>query len=319
MRIVFLGTPEFATASLDILVQNGLDIAAVVTAPDRPAGRGLQPVMPDIKKYALNKGIQVLQPEKLKDPVFLETLKSFKADLQIVVAFRMLPEAVWNMPRLGTFNLHASLLPQYRGAAPINRAIMNGETASGVTTFFLQQEIDTGKIIFQEQVSIAPDENAGELHDELMNLGAKLVLKTVRAIEQGSYPQQDQETVEGTGSLKQAPKIFRDDCRINWKNGLQSVHNQIRGLSPYPAAFTELITPDGKIHSLKVFRATPEYGVHSIPNGNVDTDGRTYIRVALTGGCLRLEEIQLAGKKRMTVIEFLRGFPLTEQAGINPG
>ncbi|HXC03857.1 MAG TPA: methionyl-tRNA formyltransferase, partial [Bacteroidia bacterium] len=230
------------------------------------------------------------------------------------------PEVVWNMPRLGTFNLHASLLPQYRGAAPINRAIMNGETESGVTTFFLQQEIDTGKIIYQEKISIRPDESAGELHDELMNLGASLVLKTVKAIAGGNYPQQDQEVIAGhLHLLKTAPKIFREDCQIRWNAGLDEVYNQIRGLSPYPAAFTGLLAPEGKIYPIKIYRTHKEQSEHILPAGSLVTDGKTSLRIALPGGYIGLEEVQLAGKKKMPVSEFLRGFPLNNQWKINTG
>jgi len=295
-----------------------MEVVGVITAPDRPAGRGLQPLMSDVKKYAVDKGLRVLQPEKLKDPEFLETLKSLKADLQIVVAFRMLPEVVWNMPPLGTFNLHASLLPQYRGAAPINRAIMNGETESGVTTFFLEQQIDTGKIIFQENVAISPEETAGELHDTLMNLGAELVLKTVQAIQLGNYPQQDQKTGEGASMLKEAPKLFKEDCVIHWNHGLEKVHNQIRGLSPYPAAFTELVSPEGKIYSMKIFRSEKESTDHTSPVGALKTDGKTFMSIALPGGYILPSEVQLAGKKRMRLQEFLRGFPINEHWRVNP-
>src|SRR4051812_34554046 len=232
MKIVFMGTPDFAVESLDILVKNKYTIVGVITAPDKPAGRGQQLQQSAVKQYALANGLKTLQPEKLKDPDFLKELASLNADLQIVVAFRMLPEVVWNMPRLGTFNLHGSLLPQYRGAAPINRAVMNGEKETGVSTFFLQQEIDTGKIIFRESTPIGENETAGDVHDRLMEIGAALVLKTVKAIEKNEYPQVDQSELIASGEKeKHAPKIFKDDCRISWEKSLEQIHDHIRGLS----------------------------------------------------------------------------------------
>ena len=300
LRIIFLGTPDFAVPSLAKLVENGYNIVAVITAPDKPAGRGLQLQQSPVKKYALEKNIPVLQPEKLKNPPFLEELKSYKADLQIVIAFRMLPELVWDMPRLGTFNLHASLLPQYRGAAPINRAIMNGEKETGLTTFFLQQEIDTGHILLQEKILIGEDETAGGLHDKMMLAGADLVLKTVQAIETDALtpiPQTESE------EIKHAPKIFKEDCRIDWTQHINSIHNHIRGLSPYPAAWTTL---QGK--NFKIYKAKKEETRHIYPAGKIFTDGKTYMKVAAQNGFIQLLEIQLEGKKRMPVSEFLKGF-----------
>jgi methionyl-tRNA formyltransferase len=312
LRIVFMGTPDFAVASLDILVQNGYNIVGVVTSPDKPAGRGLEVQQSAVKKYALKKKLNVLQPEKLKSENFLNELKALKADLQIVVAFRMLPEIVWQMPHLGTFNLHASLLPQYRGAAPINWAVMNGESETGVTTFFLKHEIDTGKIIYREKVGISENESAGELHDKLMNVGAQLVLKTVQSIETGTYKEIEQDQfLKQDEVLKHAPKIFKNDCKIDWNLSIDQIHNKIRGLSPYPAAFTELVSPEGKMFSVKLFKTTKETDKPTTPIVSVSSDSKSYIKVSVKEGYICLHELQLAGKKRMNVTEFLRGFPLT--------
>ncbi len=300
MRIVFMGTPDFAVASLDILVQNGYNIVGVITAPDKPAGRGNQIQQSAVKKYAVAHNLRVLQPEKLKAPSFLEELKDLNADLQIVVAFRMLPELVWNMPPRGTFNLHGSLLPAYRGAAPINWAVMNGETKTGVTTFFLQHEIDTGSIIHQATMPIGPDENTGDVHDRMMVLGAKTVLQTVKEIAQGKVKATPQDM---TGDYPHAPKIFRDDCKIDWDQPLDKVYNHIRGLSPYPAAWTEL---DGK--TLKIYQAKKESASHTHTNGSIDTDGKTYLKFAVSGGYIYAEELQLEGKKRLAVRDFLLGW-----------
>jgi methionyl-tRNA formyltransferase len=314
LKIVFMGTPEFAVESLAILINNNYTIVGVVTVPDKPAGRGQQLQQSAVKKYALEKNLPVLQPEKLKDEHFLNQLRSLKADLQIVVAFRMLPEVVWNMPRLGTFNLHGSLLPQYRGAAPINWAVINGEKETGVSTFFLQQEIDTGKIIFREKVSIGEDDTAGEIHDKLMHIGAQLVLKTVKSIEQNDYPQIDQSKLITIGeTLKIAPKIFKEDCKIDWNNPMEEIHNHIRGLSPYPAAFTNLISPEGIEHAIKIFRTEKEILEHSHVLKTVITDSKSYIKVAIAEGLVSITDLQLAGKKRMTVSEFLRGFPINKE------
>jgi methionyl-tRNA formyltransferase len=308
-----MGTPEFAVASLDILVKNNYNIVGVITAPDKPAGRGQQLQQSAVKKYALEKGLHILQPEKLKSEEFLSELRSINADLQIVVAFRMLPEMVWSMPRLGTFNLHGSLLPQYRGAAPINRAVMNGEKETGVTTFFLQQEIDTGKIIFREKTPIGENETAGEVHDRLMHIGANLVLKTVKAIEENNYPQIDQSEFIAKGEkTEHAPKIFKEDCRINWHSPAVRIHNQIRGLSPFPAAFTELLSPDNKVYSLKIFKSKIEYVLHNFPIASILTDSKNILKVAVSDGFLIIEDLQLAGKKRLSVTEFLRGFPISD-------
>ena len=309
LRIVFMGTPEFAVASLDILVKAGYNIAGVITAPDKPAGRGRQLQQSAVKKYALAHQLHFLQPEKLKEENFLHELKALKADLQVVVAFRMLPEAVWNMPPLGTFNLHASLLPLYRGAAPINHVIINGETETGVTTFFLNNEIDKGKVIFQSSTSIGADETAGELHDRLMVTGAELVLKTVKAIEAGNYPQLEQnEFQEEASVLKLAPKIFKEDCHINWKKDIHSIYNHIRGLSPHPGAFTEFVSEEENKFSVKVYKCRIEKIDHQEKTGEVLSDYKTYLKIAVKGGFISLTEIQMAGKNRMNIGDFLRGF-----------
>lgn len=305
MRIIFMGTPEFAVASLEALIDAGCDIVGVVTAPDKPAGRGQKLAESPVKKFALQRGIKVLQPEKLKDPVFMEDLRALKADLQVVVAFRMLPEVVWNMPPRGTINLHASLLPQYRGAAPINWAIINGEKETGVTTFFLKHEIDTGNVLFTEKLTIFEDFTAGILHDRLMNKGAGLLVKTVKAVESGRYTEQPQENLAEGVELKHAPKIFKDDCRIDWNKPAEQVYNLIRGLSPYPTAFTEL---NGK--TLKVFFGEKEETASAGAPGTYETDGKTFLRFACTDGYIKLTDVQLEGKTRMGIEEFLRGVRL---------
>ena len=303
LRIVFMGTPDFAVASLDSLVDAGCKVVAVITAPDKPAGRGMKPQESAVKKYAVEKKIKVLQPQKLKDPQFLEELKALKADLQIVVAFRMLPEVVWNMPPMGTINVHGSLLPQYRGAAPINWAIINGEKETGLTTFKLQHEIDTGNILLQEKIVIGEDETAGELHDKMKMAGAELLLKTVKAIAHGTLQETAQDVEQQTETLKHAPKIFTDTCNINWHKPVTEVYNLIRGLSPYPAAFTQL---EGK--TLKIYKASKEILQPTTPPGQWETDRKTYLRFACTDGFIQLQELQLEGKKRLTVEEFLRGY-----------
>lgn len=297
-----MGTPDFAVASLSALVEAGFDVVGVVTAADKPAGRGQKLQESAVKQYAIGKGIPVLQPLKLKDPEFINELQNLKADLQVVVAFRMLPEVVWDMPSKGTINLHASLLPQYRGAAPINHAIINGEKESGVTTFFLKHEIDTGDVIFSESVSIADDETAGDLHDKLMQVGAGLLVKTVTAITNGDYEEQPQPDVE---ELKHAPKIFKEDCLIDWNKANQAVYNMIRGLSPYPTAFTKL-----NDKTLKVFKAEMEDKEPAIASGGFLTDGKTFLKFATRDGFIKLLDIQYEGKKRMTIEEFLRGVRL---------
>jgi methionyl-tRNA formyltransferase len=314
MRIIYMGTPEFAVEPLKLLLENNYNIVGVITVPDKPAGRGQQVQQSAVKQFAVENGLTVLQPEKLKDVAFLEQLRNLNADLQIVVAFRMLPEVVWNMPRLGTFNLHGSLLPQYRGAAPINWAVINGDKETGVSTFFLQHEIDTGKIIFQDKIAIDDSDSAGDIHDRLMIVGAKLVLKTVQAIEAGTYPQVDQsELTKENTPLNNAPKIFKDDCRINWNQTTVQVYNHIRGLSPYPAAYTDIVSPDGKAYSLKVFKTQKELVALPSLIGTIDTDAKNYFKIATADGAICIEELQLAGKKRMLVTDFLRGFPINSQ------
>ena len=310
MRIVYFGTPEFAASQLEAILTAGYEVAAVVTMPDKPAGRGQKIQYSDVKKTALKHGLPLLQPEKLRDPQFLERLASFEADLFIVVAFRMLPAAVWEMPQLGTFNLHASLLPQYRGAAPINFAIINGETETGLTTFFLNEEIDKGAVIMRETVKIRPDETAGELHDELMLLGNKVVVETIRKIENGDVKALEQNELSKGETLKPAPKISREFCRIDWSKDLQSVYNHIRGLSPYPAAHTKLVSADGNTIEMKVFATEMENCQPDLEIGAVVTDNKKSLKVALRDGFLHLTEVQQAGKKRMAVTDFLRGTQL---------
>ena len=311
LRIIFMGTPEFAVESLDILVKNNYNIVGVITVPDKPAGRGQELNESAVKKYALEKGLTILQPEKLKEENFLNQLRELKADLQIVVAFRMLPEVVWNMPRLGTVNLHGSLLPQYRGAAPINWAVINGEKETGVSTFLLQQEIDTGKIIFREKTPIGENETAGEIHDRLMIIGANLILKTVKAIEENNYPQIDQAELIAKGEKeKHAPKIFKEDCKIDWNKNVEKVHNFIRGLSPYPAAFSSFVAPDEKTYSVKLFKTEVEDCAHIYSIGSIITDSKCHLKIAVKNGFILVNELQLAGKKKMATTEFLRGFPM---------
>ena len=307
IKIVYFGTPEFAASQLEAILAAGYDVQAVVTMPDKPAGRGQKIQHSEVKEAALQHNLPLLQPEKLKDPLFLQQLASYQADLFVVVAFRMLPSIVWQMPRLGTFNLHASLLPQYRGAAPINFAIINGETETGLTTFFLNEEIDKGAVIMREKVSIRPDESAGELHDELMLLGNKVIVETIRRIQEGNVNTTEQDAMEPGIELKPAPKISKEFCRIDWGRDIQSVYNHIRGLSPYPAAHTILSSTEGGRVELKVFAATME-SVH--PNeeaGSVVTDNKKYLKVALCDGYLSLTQVQQAGKKRMSIDDFLRG------------
>lgn len=300
MKIVFMGTPGFAVPSLEILIKNGFNVAAVVTAPDKPAGRGQKIQFSDVKESALKHNIPLLQPEKLKSPVFIEALKSFNADLQIVVAFRMLPEVVWSMPPLGSFNLHASLLPQYRGAAPINWAIINGEKQTGVTTFFLKHEIDTGDVIYQETVPISSNDNAGTLHDKLMTVGAELVLKTVQDIAAKNTKTIPQEHFDSS-QIKHAPKIFKQDCFLDLSMPAEMVRNKIRGLSPYPGAFLEW---NGKPY--KILNAELLEGV--IAHDPMWTDGKRTLAVKCADGYLSILEIQPENKKRMKIEEFINGY-----------
>lgn len=305
LRIVFMGTPEFAVASLDALVQAGCRIVGVVTAPDKPAGRGLKLQQSAVKQYAESKGLPVLQPVKLKDPDFAAALQELKADLQIVVAFRMLPEVVWNMPPMGTINVHGSLLPQYRGAAPINWAVINGEKETGVTTFKLKHEIDTGNILQQASMPVGEDETAGEVHDRMKELGAQLLVTTVKALASGEVTEHDQAVVAANESLelRHAPKIFTETCVINWEKPAAEIHNQIRGLSPYPGAFTHLTDK-----TLKIFRSRKEVVNTGKAPGTVDSDGKTWLRFACADGYIYVLDLQLEGKKRMGVEDFLRGY-----------
>jgi methionyl-tRNA formyltransferase len=314
LRIIYMGTPEFAVESLRELVENGYNVVGVVTMPDKPMGKHQSVLQSSpVKKYAESKGISVLQPEKLKDEQFLSGLKDLKADLQIVVAFRMLPEVVWDMPRYGTFNLHASLLPQYRGAAPINWAIINGEKETGVTTFFLTHEIDTGLIICQKRLPIADTDDVSIVHDRLMQIGARLVRETVDLILSGDVEAVSQEQFYSDESeLRPAPKIFKDICRIDWNQPLKKIYDFVRGLSPYPAAWTELAFPDGNKQALKIFKAEKLPAEHQLPVGTIVSDNKKHLDVAVRDGYLRLLSIQLAGKKRMDIADFLNGFKQME-------
>lgn len=308
LRIVFMGTPEFAVASLHKLLQAGYNIAGVVTAPDKPAGRGLRLNESALKKFAVENELKVLQPERLKDPQFLSDLKSLQADLQIVVAFRMLPVVVWEMPAMGTINLHASLLPQYRGAAPINWAIINGENKTGVTTFKLQHEIDTGNILLSENVSIGDNETAGELHDRMKEIGADLLVRTVDGIANQTVKEISQQELSITNhqsltNLKHAPKINSDICKINWNKNVNEVYDLIRGLSPYPAAFTFL---NNKL--IKIFKAVKEEGKAECEAGKFETDKKTYLKFVCNNGYISIKELQLEGKKKMFIEDFLQGF-----------
>lgn len=309
-RIAYFGTPEFAASQLEAIIAAGYEIAVVVTMPDKPAGRGRKIQYSEVKKTALEHGLPLLQPEKLRDSSFLEQLAAYQADLFIVVAFRMLPAVVWQMPRLGTFNLHASLLPQYRGAAPINFAIINGETETGLTTFFLNEEIDKGAVIIREKVAIRPNETAGELHDELMLLGNKVVVETIKKIEDGKVSALPQETLAEGQSLKPAPKISKEFCMVDWGQDCQTVYNHIRGLSPYPAAHTNIRSEEGESIDLKVFESTVELCTHDTPIGSVVTDNKKYLKIALKDGFIHLITIQQAGKKAMSISDFLRGTQL---------
>ncbi len=312
LRIVYMGTPDFAVESLRHLVEGGYNVVAVITMPDKPAGRGHKIQFSPVKEYALSQGLPLLQPEKLKDEAFIEELRALQADLQIVVAFRMLPEVVWNMPRLGTFNLHASLLPQYRGAAPLNWAIINGDTETGITTFFLQHEIDTGEIIQQRRVPILPEDNVGVIHDKLMILGADMVVETVDAILAGAITPIPQESIATGEPLRPAPKIFKETCHIDWNKKAIQIHNLVRGLSPYPAAWCEWVAPDNTRTGVKIYRTTPMERAHSLTPGTIVSDGKSYIDVACADGYIRIEELQIAGKKRLSTPELLRGFRIVE-------
>lgn len=304
LRIVFMGTPEFAVASLDALVNAGCNIVGVITAPDKPGGRGMLLQQSAVKQYAVEHNLHVLQPEKLKHPEFLDELKALKADLQIVVAFRMLPEVVWNMPPMGSVNLHGSLLPAYRGAAPINWAVINGEKETGVTTFKLQQEIDTGNILLQESFSIGDADTAGDVHDTMKAIGAQLLLKTIKGLANGSIKERPQSFIHHQlSTVKHAPKIFTDTCEIDFTKTVEDVYNLIRGLAPYPTAFTFL---GGK--KLKVYRAEKITQPPAVKPGEFETDEKTYLQFACNDGYIKLLELQLEGKKKMLTTDFLRGY-----------
>ncbi len=309
MRIIFMGTPEFAVTSLEALLEAGIEIVAVVTALDKPAGRGRKIQESAVKQCAIKHSLPVLQPEKLKDPVFLDKLRSFHADLFVVVAFRMLPEEVWKMPKLGTVNLHASLLPEYRGAAPINWAIINGETLTGTTVFFINQEIDKGNVISYHKDKIDPDDNAGTLHDKLMHTGALHLVKAVQSIAGENITAMSQNHESTQLPLKSAPKIFRETCKINWDQDAAQIHNLIRGLSPYPAAWTTIINPKDEHLTLKIFETNvqPDTSVH-LP-GTIDSDHKSFLRIAASNGWITIKNLQLEGKKRMDIQDFLRGMP----------
>lgn len=315
LRIVYMGTPEFAVESLKRLVEGGYNIVGVITMPDKPMGRHGSVLQPSpVKQYAVSQGLKVLQPEKLKNEEFVAELRSLNADLQIVVAFRMLPEVVWSMPRLGTFNLHASLLPQYRGAAPINWAVINGDTETGITTFFLKHEIDTGEVIDQVRVPIADTDNVEVVYERLMRLGGDLVLKTVDAILEGSVKTIPQEELAQVGELRPAPKIFKETCRIDWTIGVKRIYDFVRGLSPYPAAWTELYQEGTDPVMLKIFETEKLFCEHSLASGTIVTDCKTYFKIASSDGYVNVLSLQLAGKKRMEINDFLRGYRHTEKA-----
>ena len=312
LRIVYMGTPEFAVEPLRCLVEGGYNVVGVITMPDKPAGRGHKVQFSPVKQYALEHDLPLLQPEKLKDETFVGALRAWNADLQIVVAFRMLPEVVWNMPRLGTFNLHASLLPQYRGAAPINWAVINGDTETGITTFFLKHEIDPGEVIQQVRVPIADTDNVGIVHDKLMMLGGRLVTETVDAILADAVRPVPQEEMVVVGELRPAPKIFKDTCRIDWSRPVKRIYDFIRGLSPYPAAWTELVQPDGTVVVLKIFETEKIYQEHQLQSGTVLTDNKNYLHIAVPEGFIKVLALQLPGKKRLKTDELLRGFRLAD-------
>lgn len=315
LRIVYMGTPEFAVESLKRLVEGGYNVVGVITMPDKPMGRHGSVLQPSpVKQYALSQGLNILQPEKLKDEEFVASLRALKADLQIVVAFRMLPEVVWNMPPMGTFNLHASLLPQYRGAAPINWAVINGDTETGITTFFLKHEIDTGEIIDQVRVPIADTDNVEVVYDRLMHLGGDLVVKTVDALLEGKVVTTPQEELAAGTELRPAPKIFKETCRIDWMVGVKRVYDFVRGLSPYPAAWTELHQADSSPIVMKLFETEKQFENHSYLPGTILTDKKTYFKVACHDGYINILSLQLAGKKRMSVGDFLRGYRYAEDA-----
>ncbi len=311
LRIIFMGTPGFAVVTLKKLVESGYNIVGVITSPDKPAGRGRKIKESEVKQYAKSEGLNILQPVNLKDPQFLKELQALKANLQIVVAFRMLPKAVWNMPEYGTFNLHASLLPKYRGAAPINWAVINGESKSGITTFFLDEKIDTGEIILQEEVEIKEEYNAGDLHDILMEKGAGLVLKTVKLIEEDKLSTHPQDKA----LVSPAPKLFKDNCKINWNDDMLHIHNFIRGLSPFPAAWS-LLTNNGEETEIKIYKTEYELSDHQYPLGKIIARPKE-LKAAVRGGYIKILELKVAGKRKMDSVSFLNGYRFSEDAKLH--
>ena len=313
LRIVYMGTPDFAVETLRLLVENKYNVVAVVTMPDKPAGRGHKIQFSPVKQYALSVGLPILQPTNLKDEAFIEELRSYQAHLQIVVAFRMLPQIVWDMPPMGTFNLHASLLPQYRGAAPLNWAIMNGDKETGITTFFLTHEIDTGRVIQRRSIEIADSDNVGIIHDKLMTMGAEMVCETVDNIIADKVVAIPQEELMTDEPLRPAPKIFKDTCHLNFGRTVEDLYNQVRGLSPYPAAWCEFVSPTGETTGVKIFEASRHTCSHSHTPGSIVTDGKKNIEIACEDGYLQILSLQIAGKKRLSAEELLRGFRLTNE------
>jgi methionyl-tRNA formyltransferase len=313
LRIVFMGTPQFAAASLEAIVSAGYDVVAVITAPDKPSGRGKKLTQSAVKQSALELGLKILQPQNLKATEFIAQFKALRANLGVVVAFRMLPEIIWSMPELGTINLHASLLPQYRGAAPINHAIINGEPETGVTTFFLRHEIDTGDVLLTEKVSIGYDETAGELHDKLMIKGADLVLKSLKIIESGDYKLRNQDgLMDGVRILKTAPRIFKDDCLIHWNRSCEDIYNLIRGLSPVPGAFSYLSNQKDDVFAIKIFQSKIRLLQHNSKPGEIESNDKDFFGIYCLDGIIQIDELQLQGKKRMKVQDFLNGFKISE-------
>jgi methionyl-tRNA formyltransferase len=312
LRIVFMGTPTFAVATLGSLLMNGFNVVGVVTAPDKPSGRGRKMTKSAVKEFAEFSYLSIMQPENLKDPQFVNDLRQLKPDIFLVVAFRMLPELIWKMPSIGTINLHASLLPQYRGAAPINRVLINGEASTGVTTFFIDEKIDTGNILLRDEIQIYPNENAGDLHNRLMNIGARLVIKTLGVISENKItPVPQSHFLKDGEMLKTAPKIFPDDCIINWNTNHHDIHNLVRGLSPYPCARSFFIKDSVSV-SFKIFESRPEQSDHSLKPGEIVSDGKSFVKIACQNGFLNIVNIQLEGKKRMDIADFLKGFKISD-------
>ncbi|MCQ2204666.1 MAG: methionyl-tRNA formyltransferase [Bacteroidales bacterium] len=312
MRIVFMGTPDFAVESLRAICDAGYDVVGVVTMPDKPSGRGQKISKSAVKEFAEERGLKIMQPERLKDEAFVEELRGLKADLQIVVAFRMLPEIVWNMPPLGTYNLHASILPQYRGAAPINWAVMNGDKTTGVTTFKLKHEIDTGDVLLQKAIDILPEDDAGSVHDKLMTTGAATLIETLKLIEAGKTDLKAQSMLEDGTELRPAPKLFKEDMRLDWTKDSTTLHNKVRGLSPYPTAWTEIVDAKGVAVSTKIYKTS--ISDKKLAAGAIETDGKNYLMVGTADKALSIESLQAAGKKRMDIKSFLQGFHLGDES-----